>query len=148
MSIKPALEQVEAEKRHRLNEKIARGEAVRVPPIVVGHACRAGSEKARRIAALRAAGEKREVIFEDLTEDGSVPISGIATGVPRAARDGEARCENCNCAPTKPMWDARAYQRELEKASEPTPPPMRKPTPELPLPTEWHLVRVMLRAGN
>ena len=32
-----ALEQAEAEKRRRLNERIEKGEAIRLLPIVVGH---------------------------------------------------------------------------------------------------------------
>src|SRR5262249_40464222 len=102
VSIKLALEQAEAEKRRRLDEKIGRNEAVRVPVIVVGRPCRVAAEKARRIAALRAAGEKREVIFEsEPTEDGSEPVSVVITGVPRANRDGD-RCADCDCMSAVP----------------------------------------------
>jgi len=144
-----ALEQAEAEKRRRLNEKIEKGEALRLLPVVVGRPCRAEAEKQRKIDALRASGEKREIIFgEQPTEDGSAPISVICTGVPRPHRDGEARCENCTCATAEPRYDPRAYQAQLQKHSEPPLRPIPKPTPELPLPTEWWNFRVQIRAGN
>src|SRR5262249_49109941 len=132
-----------------VNEKIEKGEAIRLLPVIVGHPCSAEAEKQRRIAALRAAGETREIIFgEQPTEDGSAPIGAIVTGVPRPGRDGEARCENCDCASAEPRYDARAYQRELEKRSEPPLRAVPKPAPELPLPTEWWPFRVQIRAGN
>src|SRR5262249_20271494 len=145
MSTKLALEQAEAEKRRRINDKIAKGEAVRMPPVVVGHACRAAAEKARKIAALRSAGEKREIVFEtEPTEDGPPPISVIATGVPRPDRDGD-RCENCTCKSATPI----TYLPSARAIHEPTPLPMRKPpSPMPPLPTEWWNFRVQIRAGN
>src|SRR5262249_48142765 len=126
VSIKLALEQAEAEKRRRLDEKIGRNEAVRVPVIVVGRPCRVAAEKARRIAALRAAGEKREVIFEEERVGDAEPISVVVTGVPRAYRDGIERCENCDCVSAVPAPDPQAYAREPARRLEPpTPPPMQ-----------------------
>jgi|SRR6266699_2050460 len=81
--LEAALEQLEQERRRRQNEKVERGEAVRVPPIVVSEPGDVAGEKARRLAELRAAGEAREVIFGDESDDGS-EISVIITGVPRS----------------------------------------------------------------
>jgi hypothetical protein len=67
-----ARERLEAERERRLHERIASGEIVSVPIFVV-----AGSEvevrkkveeaKASALADLRAAGETREVVFDDVT---------------------------------------------------------------------------------
>src|SRR5262249_56343685 len=101
--------------------------------------------KARKIAALRSAGEKREIIFaEQPTEDGPPPISVIATGVPRPDRDGD-RCENCTCKSGTPI----TYLPGARASQEPTPLPMRKPpAPELMPPTEWRPVWAQVRGGN
>ena len=147
-STREALEQAEAEKRRRVNERIEKGEAVRMPLVVVGRPCRAEAEKQRRIAALRAAGENREIIFDEPpTEYGWAPIGVIVTGVPRRARDGESPCENCTCSKPESAYPGAAA-REQERKYEPTPAPMPRPSPELPLPTEWWPFRVQLRGGN
>jgi hypothetical protein len=75
-----AIERLEAEKRRRIDEKVARGEAVRVtlPVIVIGADEALENNKAAMLAELRAAGETREVVF------GLNDISVITTGVPRA----------------------------------------------------------------
>jgi len=151
VSIKLALEQAEAERRRRLNERIQKGEAIRLPPVIVAYPCRAEAEKQRRIAASRAAGETREVTFEEEpTEYGLVVPSVIVTGVPRPDRDG-GRCENCTCMSAKPRYDGVAHRLELERKHEPAPRPVRKPTPEPvlpPLPSEFWPFRVQIRAGN
>ena len=82
-----AIAKLEAEKQSRIEEKIAKGEAVRVPPIVVGAPSSVNAEKARRRAELRAAGETREVIFGFKPADRSNVIEVIVTGVPRKGRD-------------------------------------------------------------
>jgi hypothetical protein len=82
-----AIAKLEAEKQSRIEEKIAKGEAVRVPPIVVGSPGSVNAEKARRLAELRGAGETREVIFGFRPIDGSGAIEVIVTGVPRRGRD-------------------------------------------------------------
>jgi hypothetical protein len=85
--LEAALAQLEAEKQRRIDEKVDKGEAVRLPsPVVIvgvpqptaGLIERA---KAKKIAELRAAGEKREIHF-----DADKPTV-IVTGVPRAGRD-------------------------------------------------------------
>jgi hypothetical protein len=83
-----AIERLEAEKQRRLDEKLAKGEAIRVTlgAVVTGVA---GPEevasmiedaRAEKIAELRKAGERREVVFDDV-------VTAIITGVPRCGRD-------------------------------------------------------------
>jgi hypothetical protein len=79
-----ALEQLETERRRRIDERVEKGEAVRVPPIVVGAPGSVATKKARRLAELRATGETREVIFGGV---GSDAVEVIITGVPRAGCD-------------------------------------------------------------
>ena len=85
--LEAALEQLEAEKQRRIDEKVEKGEAVRVPSpvVVVGveQLTDALIERAKedKLAELRAAGEKREVYF------GADKPAVIVTGVPRAGRD-------------------------------------------------------------
>jgi hypothetical protein len=86
-----AIERLEAEKRRRIDERVARGELVRVSlgdpdgiPVIVVGADEDPDEKlelakARKIAELRAAGDRRAVIF-DTPEDA---VTMILTGVPR-----------------------------------------------------------------
>src|SRR5262245_57510198 len=87
-----ALEQLEAERERRIDEKVEKGIAVRVRlPVVVVGAPDGDSDlderKKARIAELRATGEKREVYFEQKDANGNDVISVIATGVPRPGRD-------------------------------------------------------------
>jgi len=56
-----AISKLEAEKQRRLDEKIAKGEAIRVPPLIVGEPEQVEVARAARLAALRAAVETREV---------------------------------------------------------------------------------------
>jgi hypothetical protein len=83
-----AIAKLEAEKQRRLEEKIGKGHAILIPcdqALVIGGP--EGAEavvaeyKARELAKLRAAGETREVVFEE-------PMV-IITGVPRPGRDDE-----------------------------------------------------------
>jgi hypothetical protein len=82
-NIAAALSELEAEKQRRIDEKVEKGEAVRVPAlsIVVGASEEVGAAIKDKLAALRAAGETREIYFEE--------PSVIVTGVPRAGRDDE-----------------------------------------------------------
>jgi hypothetical protein len=77
--IAAALERLEAEKQRRVKERIEKGETVRVSPLVVGAPDEIDAARAREIAALRKAGETREIVFGDETEV-------IITGVPRSPR--------------------------------------------------------------
>jgi len=80
-----ALEQIEAEKQRRIEEKIERGEVVSVPSRWLGvrdpkrRQDAIAEYKAGVEARLRAAGEPRPIHFE--------PISTIHTGVPRSGAD-------------------------------------------------------------
>jgi hypothetical protein len=83
--LEATLEELEAERRRRIDEKIERGEAIRVPAlsIVVGTPDEADDAledmRARMLAADREAGGKaREVYFEE--------PAVLVTGVPRAGR--------------------------------------------------------------
>jgi len=84
--IAAAIVKLQAEKQSRIEEKIAKGDAVRVPPIMVGSPASVNAEKARRLAKLREAGE-REIIFGFKPTDGSDATEVIVTGVPRRGRD-------------------------------------------------------------
>jgi hypothetical protein len=83
--LEATLEQLEAERRRRIDEKIERGEAIRVPAlsVVVGVPDEADGAledmRARMLAADRQAGGKAtEVYFEE--------PAVLITGVPRAGR--------------------------------------------------------------
>ena len=82
--LEAALAQLEAEKQRRIDEKVDKGEAVRVKlDVVVGteDEVDAAVERAwqRKLAELREAGDTRKIY---LSEDDRV----IITGVPRANR--------------------------------------------------------------
>jgi hypothetical protein len=83
--LEATLEQLEAERRRRIDEKIERGEAIRVPAlsVVVGTPDEVDGAledmRARMLAADREAGGKaREVYFEE--------PAVLITGVPRTGR--------------------------------------------------------------
>ena len=84
--LEAALAELEAEKQRRIDEKVAGGEAVCMPLTIVLRehtdvAALVEAEKARQIAKLRQAGDKREVLFDE-------PVL-INTGVPRARGERE-----------------------------------------------------------
>jgi hypothetical protein len=79
-TIKAAIERLEQERERLIAEKIEKGAAVRASPLVVGSPDEIDAARAREIAALREAGETREIIFGD----GATDV--IVTGVPRSAR--------------------------------------------------------------
>jgi hypothetical protein len=74
-----ALERLEAERARRISEKIEKGEAVRMRTLIVGSPESIDAVRARTVAAMRAAGEKREVFYGD--------PAVIITGVPRPGRE-------------------------------------------------------------
>jgi hypothetical protein len=88
-----ALEQLEIERRRREDEKVAAGEAVRVPlqPVVEREDEDIDTAierlKAREIEKLRANGETREIVFE------KPDYSVIVTGVPRHGEYGKRKPE-------------------------------------------------------
>jgi hypothetical protein len=152
-----AIERLETEKQRRIDEKVEKGEAIREELYAV---C-AGVEdtadvleraKASRIAELRAAGEKREIIFD--------PIDVICTGVPRPGRD-DKYIERLDRECAKPE---ELRQREKEAAAargidfhegsrshepEYKPPPMSKAPEEPPAENlEWRGVWVQIRGPD
>ncbi len=86
-----ALEQLEAEKRRRIDEKVEKGEVLCVPPIVVGLPDSIEAAKAAEVARLRKAGETREIVFGKPIYDADGReidrLAVIVTGVPRTGRD-------------------------------------------------------------
>jgi hypothetical protein len=102
-----ALERLEAEKERRISEKIEKGEAVRMPVLVVGTPEDIDTVRAATLAALRAAGEKREVVPSVGNE-----IGVIITGVPRAGRDNNYTPPNVSEPPTPSIFDRRSAPRE------------------------------------
>src|SRR5262245_19123935 len=80
--VRAQLEAVEAAERQRIVDKIERGEAALVPPVVIGGA----PTETTHAVAKDSAG--REVFSGFRTEDGRIElVSLIATGVGRAGRD-------------------------------------------------------------
>jgi hypothetical protein len=129
-----AIERLEAEKRRRIDEKVARGEAIFVdlPVVVVGaEDADEALEKARaeKIAELRATGERREILFDDAL------INVIATGVPgRDEGDGEvmpiATALEDKTSPSIADFSARQQARSaLEAADRCLPPRLRRRRP-------------------
>jgi len=59
--LQAALEQLESERQRRIDERIEKGEVVRVLPVVVGLPDGIEAAKAAEVAKLQAAGETREV---------------------------------------------------------------------------------------
>jgi hypothetical protein len=79
-----ALEQLETERQRRIEERVEKGEAVRVPPlsVVVGHPESVAAAIEAFKARLREGGEAREIIFDE--------PAVLITGVPRHGRDQSA----------------------------------------------------------
>jgi hypothetical protein len=127
-----ALEQFEAERERRIDEKVEKGIAIRVPPAVAvvgvpeGATAAAESARAAKLAELKAAGETREIYFED-------DIAVIITGVPRAGRDPEDAVERLierakqSGHPTDPIQAQAAKARETPVPSRPEPEPEPEP---------------------
>jgi hypothetical protein len=77
--LEAAASELEAKRRQLISEKFEKGEVVRLPPLVAGRHEDVEAVKVAWLAAVQAAGEKREVYFGD--DDG---ICAIITGVPRS----------------------------------------------------------------
>jgi len=125
-----ALEQFEAEYSRRIDEKVEKGIAIRVPlPMaVVGVPEEADtareSAQVARLAELKAAGETREIYFED-------GIAVIITGVPRSGRDAEDAVERLVARAKQTGYPSDPLQAKAVKAREaPQAPPPPEPEPE------------------
>jgi hypothetical protein len=82
-----ALERLEQERERRIREKIATGEVVCLPPLVVGALGSIAAARTAALAAVRAGGEKRNVVFGSKVGDEGERIDVIITGVPRSGRE-------------------------------------------------------------
>jgi hypothetical protein len=129
-----ALERLEAERVRRINEKIEKGEAVRMPVLIVGARESIAAVKARTLAAMRAAGEKREVVSCD---------DVIITGVPRPGREPENYSPPISNEPQPipSIFDRRSAGSAPPFAVSEPQPAAPKQTAE-PIEAEWRGVRV------
>jgi hypothetical protein len=156
-TVMAAIERLEAEKQRRIDEKVEKGEAIREELYVVcagpeDAADALGCRKASRTAALRAAGEKREIIFD--------PIDVIYTGVPRPGRD-DKYVERYRERAKQSAEEIRQREKEAaaargvdfhegSRSHEPEykPPPLPAPPPETPAELEWRGVIVQVRGPD
>jgi hypothetical protein len=127
-----AIERLEAEKQRRIDEKVAKGEAVRVPLSLVIHdpeqvEAEIESAKASKLAELRKAGETREIVFD--------PPLTISTGVPRNADFGKGWA---------PLPPAKPYDRYAVASDKPRKPAMVRPSEEPAEPLVEHRIRVQV----
>jgi hypothetical protein len=130
-----AIERLEAEKQRRADEKIAKAEAVRVPLCVVIEdpgQVEAEIESARvnKLAELRKAGERREVIWDE-------PLV-IITGVPRNTDFGKDRA---------PLLPADPYDRH-DADDEPRAPAITRPSEEGEPYEGPHQIHVQIRGSD
>jgi len=125
---KEALARLEEEKERRILEKVAAGQAVFIPPIVVGVEPDAPVTEGQRDAS------GREMYYGTVKRDGMVDRTDtIITGVPRAGRDTEEAIQRIveqakeRGYPTDPIRAKAAKAREAPQAP---PPPEPEPEPE------------------
>jgi hypothetical protein len=115
-----AIERLEAEKQRRRDEKIAKGEAVLAPLCVVlgvasdeEVAAEIEAVKAREVARLREAGERREVIFDE-------PLV-LFTGVPGCDDDGEPAAKEHETCRVDDFGARRRVSEALNAVDKPMP---------------------------
>jgi hypothetical protein len=132
-----AIQQLEAERRRREDERIAAGTAIREPLLVV---VPPGAEetdklieetKAARLAALRAQGDDREILFEE--------PELLVTGVPRSDDFGKWKYEHL-----RPLYPDRYADGTLLRKGDDG----GVPKPPQPAPSEWKSIRVQVAAPN
>jgi hypothetical protein len=133
---KEALARLELERDRRILEKVARGEAVLLPPIpiVVGHA-----KPVAAVAKIERDAQGREIYHGTLRDDGTIDpgISMIVTGVPRPGRDddGEPPAPQAKSSTWKCSICGRTFPNEVTIhrcepiAHGPKPPPPRPVPP-------------------
>ena len=129
-----ALEQLEAERERRIEAKVAEDKAIRDPLVVVLGGpqeldAKVESAKAARLAELRGAGEKREVVFEKQV---------IITGVPRSPRNYETQPPAADLRP-----DYTSHLKRYDTRS--IPPLPQKPEPKVEAPPDPQCVRTEVR---
>jgi hypothetical protein len=128
--IKALRAELQAHRQRLLDEKVEAGKVVRLPPLIVGSEAEIEAAKAREIEKLRAAGDKRTVIF------GDDQVEVIITGVPKAAHVPDLVSE-----PNKESRHHRRPQGEVLRLTEgdplratfAPPPPESEPSEKKPI---------------
>ena len=126
MHDKETLQRLEEERERRILEKVAAGQAVFIPPIVVGVEPDAPVTEGQRDAG------GREVYYGTVKRDGTVDRTDtIITGVPRAGRDAEDAVERLVARAKQTGYPSDPLQAKAVKAREaPQAPPPPEPEPE------------------
>ena len=140
-----ALEQLEAERERRIEARVAEDKAIREPLVVVLGGpedvdAKVESAAAARLAELRAAGEKREVIFDCQKIITGVRRPGRDFNVERAASIGETQS---HAADEKPD-----YGSHLRRYDTKPPPPLPKAPAEAVKPPEPGPISTQVRAPS
>ena len=140
MHDKETLQRLEEERERRILEKVAAGQAVFIPPIVVGVEPDAPVTEGQRDAS------GREMYYGTVKRDGAVDRTDtIITGVPRAGRDAEDAVERLVARAKQTGYPSDPLQAKAVKAREaPQAPPPPEPEPE----PERHYVRVQVRPSS
>ena len=128
MHDKETLQRLEEERERRILEKVAAGQAVFIPPIVVGVEPDAPVTEGQRDAS------GREMYYGTVKRDGTVDRTDtIITGVPRAGRDAEDAVERLVARAKQTGYPSDPLQAKAVKAREAPqapPPPEAEPEPE------------------
>jgi len=140
MHDKETLQRLEEERERRILEKVAAGQAVFIPPLVVGVEPDAPVTEGQRDAS------GREMYYGTVKRDGAVDRTDtIITGVPRAGRDAEDAVERLVARAKQTGYPSDPLQAKAVKAREaPQAPPPPEPEPE----PERHYVRVQVRPSS
>jgi hypothetical protein len=138
-----ALAALEAERERRVEAKVAEDKAIREPLVVVLGGpedldAKVESARAARLAELRAAGEKREVIFDCQT---------IITGVRRSGRDFDVERASSIGGAQPGIDDKPDYTSHLKRYDR-KPPPLPKPPAEAVKPPEPGPIQTQVRAPS
>ena len=135
MHDKETLQRLEEERERRILEKVAAGQAVFIPPIVVGVEPDAPATEGERDA------NGRETYYGTVKRDGTVDRTDtIITGVPRAGRDAEDAVERLVARAKQTGYPSDPLQAKAVKAREAPVPPPPEPEPE----PEFKRVRVTI----
>ena len=125
MHDKETLQRLEEERERRILEKVAAGQAVFIPPIVVGVEPDAPVTEGHRDAS------GRELYYGTVKQDGTVErITTIITGVPRSGRDAEDAVERLVARAKQTGYPSDPLQAKAVKAREAPVPPPPEPEPE------------------
>jgi hypothetical protein len=127
MHDKETLHRLEEERERRILEKVAAGQAVFIPPIVVG------VEPADPVTEGHRDANGHELYYGTVRHDGTVDrISTIITGVPRSGRDAEDAVERLieRAKQTGHRSDPVLAQATRAREAPQAPPPPEQPEPE------------------